>query len=80
MTRIKEVVAEANAETLREARELGEIARIEISEGPRADACEAVRALRDRKFKLAELPSLPLAECTAQTCECTYVLALSDEP
>jgi hypothetical protein len=79
MTRIKEVVAAANAETLREATELGELARVEISEGPRADACEAVRRLRDAKFALAELPALPLAACTADTCDCTCVLALSDE-
>jgi hypothetical protein len=37
-----------------------------------ADACSAVRALESRRFLCADAPSLPLAECTADTCSCRF--------
>jgi len=35
--------------------------------------CEAVRALKDKRFLSARAPKLPLAECSSpDSCSCTY--------
>jgi hypothetical protein len=35
--------------------------------------CELSRALAGRQFPFPEAPSLPLADCTASPCTCTYL-------
>jgi hypothetical protein len=35
--------------------------------------CEASKALAGRKFTFPDAPSLPLADCVANFCTCTYV-------
>ena len=36
--------------------------------------CAAVQAVRERRFLPDEIPSLPLPDCNAATCECSYEL------
>ena len=43
-----------------------------VSIAPGAKACESARVLKDKRFLSSEAPSLPLADCTAQACECRY--------
>ncbi len=79
MPRMNPTVARLNEETLNEAREFGDDARIEIvqvTHGDKPHQCTAVWRYRDRKFPLAELPELPLTDCESEECDCTYVLAL----
>ena len=37
-----------------------------------ASACDAAKALADRQFLSTEAPHLPLAECNAKSCTCTF--------
>ncbi|HEX9648727.1 MAG TPA: hypothetical protein VGB88_14570 [Alphaproteobacteria bacterium] len=81
MPRLNPATARNNEETLREARELGPLARIEIVEAAGDEPqhrCAAADAVRERRFAVEEVPSLPLPGCTAEDCECTYVLGTSD--
>jgi len=39
----------------------------------RPGICEPSRALAGRQFPFAEAPSLPLADCAASPCTCTYL-------
>jgi hypothetical protein len=45
---------------------------VSISYGP--NACDAARAVKDKRFRVAEAPLTPLPECTsAMSCSCKYV-------
>ena len=35
-------------------------------------ACDSARGIKDKRFLPQEIPSLPLASCDAQSCECRY--------
>ena len=37
------------------------------------DACEPARALRGRRFLAKESPALPLPDCSAPRCSCSFV-------
>jgi hypothetical protein len=39
---------------------------------PRGGACGAARALEGRRFLSKDAPSLPLPECTASQCSCSF--------
>ena len=39
----------------------------------RKDACEAVRALKAKRFLAKEAPRLPLPNCTVKNCNCRFV-------
>jgi hypothetical protein len=39
---------------------------------PCLEACEAVQALAGQRFLSSEAPSLPLADCDQQRCDCKY--------
>jgi hypothetical protein len=39
---------------------------------PGKDCCGAAQALRGKRFLSSEAPRVPLRECTAHTCGCTY--------
>lgn len=39
-----------------------------------ADCCEAARAIEGKRFLSTEVPRLPLEDCDADDCRCTYEL------
>jgi hypothetical protein len=39
---------------------------------PRGNACRAARLLQSRRFLAKDAPALPLRECTAARCACTF--------
>jgi hypothetical protein len=81
MATLNPATARNNAETLREARELGAVARIEIVEAAGDEPqhrCAAADAVRQNRYTVDDVPALPLPGCTAEACECTYVLGTSD--
>lgn len=81
MAGMNQAVARENAETLEEAKVFGEMARLEIAEGPRDDPaqdCAAARAVRGQAFTVDNLPALPLPACNARECDCTYVMLVPD--
>ena len=39
-----------------------------------AGGCAAVAALLDKRFLPDEIPTLPLADCSAETCDCHFEL------
>ncbi len=46
---------------------------VEVRPGE-GDCCSAVRAIRGKRFLSNEVPPLPLPECDARKCRCTYEL------
>ena len=43
-----------------------------VSIHPAAEGCAAAAAVKGERFLSEEAPGLPLQECTAPTCHCTY--------
>jgi hypothetical protein len=43
-----------------------------VSIATKSTSCEAARALRSARFLSAKAPRLPLPECTADACPCSY--------
>ena len=60
------------AHTERRASGRGTNAFHAVSIHPAAEGCAAAAAVKGKRFLSEEAPGLPLEECTAATCHCTY--------